>query len=387
MQRSRTGLKVLGIIALLFVAAVLWDCLHGWQTAVTYPGTPRAQLNYGQQLPWRVLDSGPLSYVRAVARGDSGVMGGLTTGNFDADPDDELLLIRRHRGHVYEVDGARRTVGIHGNAYLMQVTSWDYDGDGIDEVIPEPMIYDVVKNRASSATGNPPTTTPIIDLSGQLVASPNGLPNLSDEALVGDYDGDGRDELWLYDGATMLVYSTGGTLMAKLSLPGYNLGSAVGDIDGDSLEELVAEAAKPRELVSVGKDQQRTVLGSWSEMDGSNNCADVDGDGRAEFLTGTNGYYTGDGVFVPLQAPPGARRGDMPLTKPVAGDFDGDGDTEIAVVSDGMPFGSGILLYSSNGACEYYEEFGDSVWSVAALNSGGQDYLVVQLTTRLLIYP
>ncbi len=34
-----------------------------------------------------------------------------------------------------------------------------------------------------------------------------------------------------------------------------------------------------------------------------------------------------------------------------------------------------------------FEEFGDAVWAMKRLRSGGQDYLVVRLTTRILIYP
>ena len=68
-------------------------------------------------------------------------------------------------------------------------------------------------------------------------------------------------------------------------------------------------------------------------------------------------------------------------------DLEGDGVKEIAVTASGFPFGNALLIFDASGNCKYYEEFGDVVWDIARLRSGGQGHLVVQLTTRLLIYP
>ncbi|WP_199554563.1 S8 family serine peptidase [Sandaracinobacteroides hominis] len=179
-----------------------------------------------------------------------------------------------------------------------------------------------------------------------LMMAPNGtrfggwLLNTADNVFgpVGDFDGDGRDEMLITSpwGIGMLKL-VGGTLNAVMMAPngtrfgGWLLNTAdnwlgpAGDIDGDGRDEFVIESPwglgiqklSGGTLTPLMMAPNGTRFGGWLLNSFDNRihaAADLDGDGRAElFLSSPWGVgvleWNGTGLACPMLAPNGTRFG------------------------------------------------------------------------------
>jgi subtilisin family serine protease len=207
------------------------------------------------------------------------------------------------QGHMLAPNGTRFGGWLLNTADNRFGPVGDFDGDGFEEIlVTSPWGIGILKLGATSFT--------------PLMMAPNGtrfggwLLNTADNHFgpVGDFDGDGQDELMVSSpwGIGMLKLS-GSTLTAPMMQPngtrfggwllntGDNWFGPVGDLDGDGRDELMI--ASPwglgmlelagATMAAPAMAPNGTRLGGWLWNSFDNRllaAADFDGDGRAELL-------------------------------------------------------------------------------------------------------
>jgi hypothetical protein len=248
----------------------------------------------------------------------------------------------------------------------------DFDGDGKPEIlVTSPWGIGVFKLRGNTFT--------------VLMMAPNGtrfggwLLNTADNRFgpVGDIDGDRHAEILVVSpwglGVMKLAGSTFNVPMMEpngFRFGGWLLNTAdnqlgtVADYDGDGRDEIFIESPwgigilkwSGTTLASPIMAANGTRIGGWllNSLDNRYGpVADFDGDGRAEILVVSPWGVgvikeSGGALTVPMMAPNGTRFGGWLLNTgdnyyDMVGDYDGDGHFEILVVS---PWGVGILKLS-----------------------------------------
>ena len=201
-------------------------------------------------------------------------------------------------------------------------------------------------------------------------ASP-GWPFRWSGALAYDLAGDGKRELVITNQASAIAYRHDGSVLSGWPA---NVGSniipaspAIGDITGDGLPKVVVRPktlAYPSEETLYVYSPNGQQLSPWPvdisttayvnrKTDHAPVLADMDGDGDLEILISGTPYddtleasvlaFQGDGSLWHSFGPAGAKQVTL---APAAGDLDGDGQTDIAVVTNhsSPPEGSEIYL-------------------------------------------
>ena len=235
-------------------------------------------------------------------------------GDFDGDGRDELLvhdgnsiLIHHSTGSTYEV--AFSSVGRLPVTWQFasddQFFVGDFNGDGKDEVVvyngtnwDKPFLGLLASDGGSGL---------------KLVAVYNGaLPNWNmgrhDQFFVGDFNGDGKDDLYVFNGTDWSkkwvgMFSCTGTAFTFVtrfenSLPNWQMGAHdqlyVGDFDGDGKDDLMVFNGTDWTnrwfgmFKSTGAGLQQTVLykdslAGWNMAKGDKHfIGDFDGDGKAD---------------------------------------------------------------------------------------------------------
>ncbi|HED15815.1 MAG TPA: hypothetical protein ENI64_03190, partial [Gammaproteobacteria bacterium] len=265
---------------------------------------------------------------------------------------------------------AMNSITVNGNI------NTDYDGDSVAEIpVASPWGIGTLKYGASSLSSS--------------ALKPNGtrfsgwLLNTVDNRfqLSGDFDGDGRSELFVTSPWGIGVLNQDGdTYSARMLKPngtrfdGWLLNTAdnifgpVGDFDGDGQDEILVRSPWGIALLKLAGNSfhamviasNGTRFGGWLLNTADNSfgpVGDFDGDGAAEILVtspwgiGMLDLTSGGTLDAPMMASNGTRFGGWLLNTadnwfgPV-GDFDGDGRDETMV---GSPWGLGMLKLSGTG--------------------------------------
>lgn len=194
-------------------------------------------------------------------------------------------------------------------------------------------------------------------------------------AVMGDYDGDGRAEYWFYDtpeGMFRIFMSSGRPLNKQF---GWNEAMpVVGDFDGDGICDLAVYHQNSGEWyiwTSGGRFIMRQF--GWAEADPV--PADYDGDGITDFAV----YYQAAGMWYILLSSDGSfvtAQFGWHETVPVPADYDGDKIIDVAVYHQAA--GMWYILESSTGITQA-RQFGwyETIPVPGDYNGDGADDLAV----------
>jgi hypothetical protein len=314
------------------------------------------------------------------------------------------------------INGFRAVIQAMQSLTVNGVLDTDHDGDGVAEIpVSSPWGIGTLKYGAST-------------LSSPAMA-PNGsrfngwLLNTADNQfpLMGDFDGDGRSEMFVTSPWGVGVLNVdGGTYTASMLKPngtrfdGWLLNTAdnrfgpVGDFDGDGKVEIVVRSPWGIAVLKLTGNSFTTLMiarngtrfDGWLLNTADNHfgpVGDFDGDGKAEMLVQSPWglgmlELSGTTFDAPMMAPNGTRFGGWLLNTadnwfgPV-GDLDGDGKSETMV---GSPWGLGMLelsgstltapMMARNGTRFggwLLNTFDNRIWAAADFNGGGEDELLI----------
>lgn len=229
----------------------------------------------------------PLGWLLADVDGDRRA-DAITTGDGWAD-------VRLSRGRSLELAGAYFLPRDDMSPRPHNVVGHDANRDGhIDLIVPVRGGIAVVLNA-----GGRGFQAPRLD----------GSPSWWGGAAVGDFDGDGRDDV----------------VPLPRSEPGF---VHTGDLDRDGLLDYVSFSEDFRDVALGNGDgtfrfTRAPIVGpKWYHDSGRDSLVDLDGDGRLDHLAGTGWYRgQGDGTFGEHRDLPDVGEGEAAA----AGDFDSDG--------------------------------------------------------------
>jgi hypothetical protein len=358
------------------------------------PSVPKARVVQGTAIHWKELKhwQGGL------------ISGRLRSANFDGDAASELLLMKVEQPNyrtamngsyspggnvsIVELNGNERAVNLSGSA-LSDGEAWDYDGDGVCEVV--------------AGIGR----TEVYDTSGRFIAPLTGTFSYGYGQDVADVDGDGKPELLLEDqmsGGQTVAIGLHGKEVWRGTSPAY--GGTWGNVDTDRLSEYIDTTGSG--LAGTDMKNGVTTLNGWPGSTLNNGsfgseaicCADIDGDGTDEVIAPRSGYLNPKtGKYVTFSRPlkSSGLYNQMAMTMhcaAVAGDFDGDGNRELAVLDSAgsqsfstESLGTALVVYRADGSAQYYEEFGKWSLGLAVSRDGRRERLAVLLSDRLLLAP
>jgi hypothetical protein len=376
-------LVIAGMLLPLLGFIVYTGMAGGNRGAKSLPRTRAAATVVGKQpLSWRVLDKRGLL-------GDS-MAGGLLTGNFDGDVDEELLRIGQQHSHSYDHDGARHNLTLGGAVFSRGLTAWDYDADGTDEVLPDPRLYALSQGVTSIEVKDKtlPSETPVFSVAGEEVTKLPGFPLWSRYPLVGDVAGNGKKYLLLDDAAGNNVsYGRYGEAIRKITMQ-KSRGQlvAVGDVLGEGRECLITIEGGGRSVMAYDRLNNPHFIGTIPKMeDIAVTVSDVNRDKKQDIIFGAQGYLNAKSGWIPLKYKPAAKLPNLPV---LSADVLKKGSRQI-IVASGKNEGVAdeLLLFDKGGNLIHHERFARPIIGLARIRSPKQDYVCVQFEDRLLIYP
>jgi hypothetical protein len=189
-----------------------------------------------------------------------------------------------------------------------------------------------------------------------LNAQTDGISNL----LFGDFDGDGRTDVFTQHGYNWDVSWGGVSKWETINVSGSIMGNAaVGDFVGDRRSDIFYADGK-NWFVSDAGASQFIVLNASIARVGSLRFGDFDGDGKADVFSVVNGNwavsYSGATRWRPLRPKLSDSVADLILA-----DFNGDGRVDVATSIESNPTGVYVWMVSYSGTGRWTALRGDLV--------------------------
>jgi len=353
-----------------------------------------AHVFIGSRLPWRTIAKGVLWF---------NLNGTLITGQFDADADDELLFANDNgKSTLYELEGSSRPAGLSLAGIVFNAVAWDYNGDGVDEVVTDHPFnwytrWSNLPVPPQFANVNPSLNTPVFDVAGGIVAL---LPcnSFGSPPLLGDFNGDGKQELMLYDDqstgkAKRLFYKAEGARLPTSLLPFIGMYAQAADIDGDGNDEVVESVYKQDEtgqysVLRAYRPGDTTAQALAPRIVGSRFAlTDVDADGKPELVSARQWEELDGTRVVPFQFPTQLAQAESTFAGAYMLDLLGRGQPQLALLYSLDTRANALLLFDASGQCLYYEELGSRIAGSGLARAGGKRYLVVQTDGSIKVCP
>ena len=333
-----------------------------------------------------------------------GTTGTLLSGHFIAgSPDRQVLLIGEQQSEYFTAAGTAHPVQLHGEGFEDYSVAWDYDGDGVDDIVPSAWGIAMAEARAQKASSSAnslsipsmPAETPVFALSGDKLGTLPGAAVIA-SAQPGDFDGDGKIDLIFpvaNDQHLLQVIGQRGASVDELTVPDFNYAVAAHCVD-ERRDELVCNVfkganAKHAQLVTLrgaARVLQATISGRPAPLlAGPLTQAGVDDIVYADgFIDTTADKF----VAFSTQPSPGLTLPGLPWLKPVIANLPALGGRVVAVPGEMRDLTHGYLaIYDANGKVVFGEVFTTEPHGLALLTEGGVDHIVLQFDDRLLIYP
>jgi hypothetical protein len=278
-----------------------------------------------------------------------------TVFDLDGDGRTDISVFRQSANTFYTLHSLTNTLQSNsfgsGTSDIWLNNTADFDGDGRADLL-------ILKLDGAGIL-----TWSILNTSNNTVQSTiwgNFSAGALDALAIGDYDGDGRQDIAVFRRSTGIFYiidSSTGTAHAE-TFGAVNDFPSIGDYDGDGKSDLTVVRVESGQRVwyirnSSNGAVRREVWGT-SASDGVFFFApiDVDGDGKQDIMV--NRTVSGQRVFFILRSSDGAQQavtwGLAPSSTALFGDYDGDGKTDFVsrLVTGGVMTWN--ILQSSNGA-------------------------------------
>ena len=253
-----------------------------------------------------------------------------TEDDFDGDLRTDLSVFRPSVGDWYIQKSTEGFVGQHWGNSTDQPVAADYDGDGRT---------DLAVWRANG-WGDPERSYFFIFQSSNSTFRPEQFGSTGDvPTVVGDWDGDGRADVAVYRGGatagaqSFFFYrpSASPGVDFRVLYWGTNGDQAVrGDFDGDGRQDAAIFRPSNALWYVMQSSNGQPLYQSWGLATDKRVSADYDGDGRTDFAV----FRPSDGIWYILNSATGTR-----TSRPwgnntdalTPADYNGDGKADIAV--------------------------------------------------------
>jgi hypothetical protein len=360
--------------------------------AETNKPAPPAGARSGTPLKWRVLHTG--GWLNTF-------VGAATCGQFDQDPDLELLVANHDaQALLFQPDGSVSTCGLKLYGFGLRIEPWDYDGDGTDEVIANSSLADYYGKGFSWESprikdGNPSLLTPVFNLDGQIVAKLDGWP-VNSEQLTGKFTADGPRQLVLMldvaerQRKCLIYLPSGAKAGSYLPASGFMPQNHILDINSDGLDEILVcdiSYPDPERWSAFRLDLPLKPVPGLDDKE-LLHVFDANGDGHQDVLT-ANDEYVDPRTWkaVKLQYPAGTAPVDKYYVCSATGGRFLPQQWVIAEATGVDVNTTGLMLFAPDGKCLLYEEMGEQIQCLTCWTFGGQDHLVACTEKRVLVSP